>query len=58
MITASIMKELKFKLRGEAEYVMRCTIRYHLYNFKNINNTYGGVLLLVRGNFTKSNAHP
>ena len=52
------MKELKFKLRGEAEYVMRCTIRYHLYNFKNINNTYGGVLLLVRGNFTKSNAHP
>ena len=26
-------------------YMMFCAIWYHLYNFKNMNNTYGGVLL-------------
>ena len=26
---------------------MRCTICYHLYNFKNVKNTHGGVLPLV-----------
>ena len=25
------------------EYVMRCAIWYHLYNFKNMKNTHGGV---------------
>ena len=45
------------------EYVMHCAIRYHLYNFKNIKNTHGGVLLLVKlqakvSNFTKSNTPP
>ena len=25
-------------------YVMRCAIWYHLYNFKNVKNTRGGVL--------------
>ena len=39
---------------------MRCTIWYHLYNLKNVKNTYGGVLLLAKlqvsaCNFTKSN---
>ena len=29
-------------------YVMRCTIWYHLHNFKNVKNTHGGVLLLVK----------
>ena len=27
--------------------VMFCAIWYHLYNLKNVKNTYGGVLLLV-----------
>ena len=31
----------------ELKYVMRCTIRYHLYNFKNLKNTHGGVLILA-----------
>ena len=26
---------------------MRCAIWYHLYNFKNVKNTHGGVLLKV-----------
>ena len=30
----------------ECKYVMRCAIWYHLYNFKNVKNTHGGVLLL------------
>ena len=29
-------------------FVMRCTIWYHLYNLKNVKNTLGGVLLLVK----------
>ena len=28
--------------------VMFCAIRYHLHNFKNVKNTRGGVLLLVK----------
>ena len=27
---------------------MRCTIWYHLYNLKNVKNTHGGALLLVK----------
>ena len=30
------------------DLVMFCTIWYHLYNFKNVKNTHGGVLLLVK----------
>ena len=30
------------------EYVMCCAIWYHLYNLKNVKNTHGGVLLLVK----------
>ena len=33
------------------------TFWYHLYNFKNVKNTHGGVLLLAC-NFTKSNTSP
>ena len=29
-------------------YVMRCVIWNHLYNFKIVENTHGGVLLLVK----------
>ena len=29
-------------------YVMRCAIWYHLHNLKNIKNTHGGVLILVK----------
>ena len=41
-------------------YVVRCTIWYHLYNLKNVKNTHGGVLILVKlhakaCNFTKIN---
>ena len=41
---------------------MRCAIWYDLYNLKNVKNTHGGVLLLVKllkaCNFTKSNTPP
>ena len=30
------------------EYVMLCAIWYHLYNLKNVKNTHGEVLLLVK----------
>ena len=41
-------------------YVMHYVIWYHLHNLKNVKNTHGGVLLLVKlqasaCNFTKSN---
>ena len=29
-------------------YVVRCAIWYHLYNLKNVKNTHGGVLILVK----------
>ena len=42
---------------------MVSAISYHLYNLKNMKNTYGGLLLLVylqaeNGTFTKSNTTP
>ena len=45
------------------EYVMRCAIWYHLYNFKNVKNAHGGMLLLIKlqalaSNFTKTNTPP
>ena len=44
-------------------YVMRCASWYHLYNLKNVKNTRGGVLILVKlqaeaSNFTKINFPP
>ena len=42
--------------------VMFCAIWYHFYNLKNVENSHGGVLLLVKlqkaYNFTKSNTPP
>ena len=40
------------------QYVVCCASWYHLYNFKNLKNTHGGVLILVKlqaeaCNFTK-----
>ena len=29
------------------KYAVRCAIWYHLYNLKNVKNTYGGVLTLA-----------
>ena len=42
---------------------MRCAIWYHLYNLKNVKNTNGGVLILVKlqaeaCNFTEINTPP
>ena len=34
-------------------YVMRCAIWYLLYNLKNVKNTHGGVLFLVKGTLLK-----
>ena len=39
---------------------MRCAIWYHLYDFKNVKNTHGGLLILVKlqasaCNFTEIN---
>ena len=44
-------------------YVMLCAICYHFFNLKNVKNTHGGLLLLVRlqalvCNFSKSNTPP
>ena len=33
---------------------MFCAICYHLYNFKNVKNTHGGVLLLVKSSKSKT----
>ena len=43
--------------------LVRCAIWYHLYNLKNVKNTHGGVLLLVKlqaeaCNFTETNTRP
>ena len=32
-------------IKKKSKYVMLCVIWYHLYNFKNVKNTHGGVLL-------------
>ena len=40
----------------QAVYVVCCAIWYHLYNLKNVKNTHGGVLLLVK--LQKSNTPP
>ena len=37
------------RLQSRTKYLMRCAIWYNLYNFKkNIKNTHGGVLILVK----------
>ena len=42
-VRSKILCRFPFSVR-----VTHCTIWYHLYNFKNVKNTHGGVLLLVR----------
>ena len=42
----SLRKLLKF---SSLLSQMRCAIWYHLYNLKNVKNTYGGMLFLVKG---------
>ena len=39
---------MKLKFERTRLYVMSCEIWYHLYNFKNVENIHGGVLLLVK----------
>ena len=39
-------------------FVMHCAILYHLYNLKNVKNTHGGVLILVKLQATKINTPP
>ena len=55
-----LIEHLKWLLNSSS--VMRCAVWYHLYNLKNMKNTHGGVLLLVKllkaCNFTKSNTPP
>ena len=53
----------KTKFGNICKIVMHRTIWYYLYNFKNVKNAHGGVLLLVKLqvealNFTKSNNSP
>ena len=38
----------KFKRAVISLSQVRCAIWYHLYNLKNVNNTHGGMLLLVK----------
>ena len=44
----NITTKVKKYIEKVEKYVMFCAIWYHLYNLKNIKNTNGGVLLLVR----------
>ena len=55
--------EILWKLKLFEQFATFCAIGYHLYNFKNLKNTHGGVLLLVKLQaesfiFTKSNTPP
>ena len=48
--SCSLKRSLQFqlilpKLKIKKEYVVLCAIWYHLYNFKNVQNTHGRVLL-------------
>ena len=37
-----------FFWESEHLIVMRCATCYHLYNFKKVKNTHGGVLILIK----------
>ena len=57
-----ILKEISRNNLKSATFVTR-VIWYRMYNFKNVKNSHGGVLLLVKFqaetcNFTKSNTPP
>ena len=51
------------KFRADRSFAVRYSIWYHLCNLKNVKNTHGGVLILVKlqasaSNFTKINTPP
>ena len=59
----NIMKVFIESQFGYCSFMVRCEIWYHFYNLKNMKNTHGGVLLLVKlqakaCNFTKNNSPP
>ena len=63
LLTSKIPMQKRIQDSVKQLYVVRCVIWYYLHNFKNVKNTHGEVLLLVklqasRCNFTKSNASP
>ena len=37
-----------YQIAQSITYVVRCAIWHHLYNLKNVKNTHGGVLILVK----------
>ena len=56
--TSRSKKKLYWRVKS-----ISCAIRYYLYNLKNVKNTHGGVLILVKlqaeaCNFTKINTPP
>ena len=57
--TESHLEFLKSEINSEFQfirpflYLMRCAICYHLYNSKNVKNTYGRVLILVVAGFNE-----
>ena len=62
-IVFSISFELVFAYINIYLYVVRYVIYHHVHNLKDVRNTHGGVLLLVKlqaeaCNFTKSNTPP
>ena len=46
--TRSLMNSSIYQNQNRWTFVMRCAIWYHLYNLKNVKNTHGGVLILVK----------
>ena len=48
----AVFNKIKYEkgemLTQERQYVMRYVIWYHLYNLKNVKNSHGGLLLLVK----------
>ena len=63
MVRVFILNKLSKKINAKTLVVTPCAIYYHLYNLKNVKNTKGRVLLLVKlqaeaCNFTKSNTPP
>ena len=47
-VTQTVIALLNIVETCSLTYVKRLAIWYHLHNFKNVKNTHGGVLLLVK----------
>ena len=61
--TVAIIIYTFFFQKRRSPYAMLCAICYYLYNLKNVENTHGGVVILVKlqvevWNFTKINNPP